>query len=120
MEWPMTKTMETVTTIDLGYEQMFVFDGGAGARVRVLYGATWLTEEGRPGDAIVHTGDEVSLNGGRALVEGLQPSRVQIIAASPDRLARQVGRRLRGFVQRVGRRIARLQLGPVTIVESNG
>lgn len=116
----MRKTTETVTTIDLGYEQMFVFDGGAGSRVRVLYGATWLTEEGQAGDAIVCAGDEVPLHGGRALVEGLRPSRVQIIAASPNRLARQVGRRLRGFVQRIALRIARLQLGPGAIVETNG
>ena len=27
-----------------------IFDDGRGERVRVLYGATWLTQEGEPGD----------------------------------------------------------------------
>jgi len=110
MEEKMSGTQETVTTIDLGYEQMFVFDGGPGARVRVLYGATWLTEEDRPGDAVVCAGGEVSLHGGRALVEGLGPTRVQIVAAPRRHLGQQLVSQLRTAARDLRRWLARLQL----------
>ncbi len=107
----MSGRQETVTTIDLGYEQMFVFDGGPGARVRVLYGATWLTEEDQPGDAVVCAGGEVSLHGGRALVEGLGPTRVQIVAAPRHHLGQQSVSRLRAAARDVRRWLGRLQFG---------
>ena len=56
----MNTPTETIRTIDLGYEQMLIFDGGRGARMRVLYGAAWLTGEGDPVDAIVGAGSETS------------------------------------------------------------
>lgn len=102
---------ETVTTIDLGYEQLFVFDGGPGARVRVLYGATWLTEEGQPGDAVVGPGSELALHGGRALAEGLAPTRLQIVEARPASAARNAGRWLRRAAGSLRQRLGRLQLG---------
>ena len=37
-----------IRTIDLGDEQLMVFEGGPGERVRVLCGAAWLTQEGEP------------------------------------------------------------------------
>lgn len=70
----------TVRTIDLGYEQMLMFESHPGAKVRVLYGSIWLTEEGLPQDAIAGSGDEVALRArGTALLESLAPSRVEIV-----------------------------------------
>jgi hypothetical protein len=120
MEMAMNGKAETVTTIDLGHEQLFLFDGGAGARVRVLYGATWLTEEGQPGDAIVGAGDEVPLHGGRTLIEGLRASRVQIVGPARTGLAHRVGRRLRAAARHAWQRLERFQLGAGGVIESNG
>ncbi len=113
----MSARNEAVTTVDLGYEQMFLFDGGPGARVRVLYGATWLTEEDQPGDAVVCAGSEVSLHGGRALVEGLAPTRVQIVAAPRRHVVQQSVNRLRMAARDVRRWLARLQFGATVDVE---
>jgi hypothetical protein len=110
MERQMNDRAETVRTIDLGYEQMLVIDGGPGSRVRVLYGATWLTEEGETGDAIVGGGDEVALRGGRALIEGLAPTRLQILEARSSAAAR-AGRWLRRAAHKARQRLDRLQLG---------
>jgi len=105
---------EAVTTIDLGYEQLFVFDGGPQARVRVLYGATWLTEEGRPGDTIVGAGAEVALHGGRAVAEGLGPTRLQIVEPRRRGAARRLGHRLLQAAHGLRQLVGRLQLGAVT------
>jgi len=115
----MKGSAETVTTVDLGYEQMLVFDGGPDARVRVLYGATWLTEEGLRDDAIVGTGDEVALHGGRAVAEGLAPTRLQIVQARRPDPAAHIGRRLRQAAGRLRRQFERLQLGAGSAVEPN-
>jgi hypothetical protein len=107
----MRAAAETVTTIDLGYEQLFVFDGGPQARLRVLYGAAWLTEEGQSADAIVGAGGEVPLHGGRALAEALGPTRLQIVAAARGGALRRAGRWLRRTTTGLRRRLGRLQLG---------
>jgi hypothetical protein len=71
---------ETVRTIDLGYEQMLALRGRRGTRVRVLYGALWLTEEGEAGDRFAAGGEEVVLKSrGLALLEGLGAARVQLV-----------------------------------------
>lgn len=107
----MAPDIEVMRTIDLGYEQMFVFEGSRATRVRVLYGATWLTEEGTVADAIVGAGSEAPLHGGRAVIEALAPSRLLIIEG---------GRRgalapMRGWLRRawlpLRRFVDRLQLG---------
>ena len=109
---------ETVRTIDLGYEQMMLFDGGPGFRVRVLYGATWLTEAGDGSDRILRTGDELELQGsGPGLIEGLQSSRVQITSRGNDGWLRRVARRLRRVLQAQRKRA---QLGPVAQCASCG
>lgn len=105
---------ETIMTIDLGYEQMLVFDGGPETRVRVLYGATWLTVEGEPGDAIVQPGAEVALHGGRALIEGLAPTRVQIIERTGRGTGRRAAQRLRQAWRSFRRQVERLQFGAAT------
>jgi len=112
MEITMTSRTETIRTVDLGYEQMFVFDGGRDTRVRVLFGATWLTEEGTPGDAFARAGDEVTLHGGRTVIEGIGPARVQIASARPG-LLRRAGHWLRLAMRRTRWHAGRLQLGAV-------
>ena len=109
----------TMRTIDFGYEQLFVLDGGRDTRVRVLFGGTWLTEEGG-GDSIVHAGEEVALQrDGHALLEGLGPTRVQIVESTRRgplhriaRWRRQTGRHLRQLVER-------LHLGARAAIEPN-
>ena len=101
----MMATPVKVRTIDLGYEQMLVLDGGPERRVRVLFGGTWLTEEGLPEDSIMYAGDEVALRGdGKALLEGFVPSRVEILESRPRNALRSVAR----FVQRAGRGARRI------------
>ena len=69
----------TVRTIDLGYEQVLLIDGGPGTRIRVLYGAMWLTEEGVADDAFARAGDEIALRGrGTAVIEAIGAGRVQV------------------------------------------
>ncbi len=76
----MKMTTQRIRTIDLGYEQMLLFDNGPGSRVRVLYGCAWLTQPGESGDTVLRAGQEHGLRGqGPALIEGLEPSRVQIL-----------------------------------------
>ena len=59
--------------------------GGPGDRVRVLFGATWLTQEGEPGDAVLRAGSELPLSGGRTLVEALEPARLQVLGEPATR-----------------------------------
>ncbi|GAB4471545.1 MAG: hypothetical protein OHK0044_14800 [Burkholderiaceae bacterium] len=104
----------TVRTIDLGYEQMLVFESRPGAKVRVLYGSVWLTEEGLPQDAIAGSGEEVALRArGAALLESLAPTRVEIVERVPN--APRLWRRLVDFAGALARDArrwrTRLQLG---------
>ncbi len=106
----------SVKTIDLGYEQLFVFDGGPDTRVRVLYGGTWLTEEGASGDSFARAGDEVALHGnGRALLQGLTTTRVRIVSPPVG-----LGQRLRRAWRPLRRLIERLHLGERAAVAPNG
>ena len=97
-----------IRTIDLGYDQLMVFDGGRGERVRVLFGATWLTQEGEPADAVLNPGAELVLHDGRTLIEALEPTRVQILSGPVP-----ASSQLRAVARRVRRWVTRLQLGPV-------
>jgi hypothetical protein len=109
---------ETVRTIDLGYEQMMLFDSGRGSRVRVLYGAAWLTEAGDGGDRILRTGDELELQGsGPGLIEALQFSRVQITSRGNDGWLHRVARRVQRVLQAQRKRA---QLGPLAECASCG
>jgi hypothetical protein len=103
----------TVRTIDLGYEQMLMFESHPGAKVRVLYGSVWLTEEGLPQDAIAGSGDEVALRArGAALLESLAPSRVEIVerVSHAPRFWRRLVDAAAGVVRGVRRWRTRLQL----------
>ena len=100
--------IETVRTIDLGHDQMLVFDGGRDGRMRVLFGATWLTREGEAGDAIVGAGSEVVFGGGRTVIEGLGQTRVQIVERRANALHPVWLRRLGHGPRQL---VARLQFG---------
>lgn len=97
-----------IRTIDLGYEQMMIFDDGRGERVRVLYGATWLTQEGNAEDAVLRPGVERALCDGRTLIGALEPTRLQVLGGPGQRR-----RPLHTLARRVWRWARRLQLGPV-------
>ena len=94
-------------TIDLGRDQLMVFDGGRGERVRVLCGAAWLTQEDEAADAVLEPGAELALHDGRTLIAALQPARLQIVGAAPR--GPGAARALRRHVRRW---ITRLQFGP--------
>lgn len=103
-----------VTTIDLGYEQLWLVDSPAHTRVRVLYGGVWLTQEGDARDAVLSSGDEVALRArGLSVIEALGAARIEVIERA-DALA-VVGRHLRRWLGRARRAASylrrRLQLG---------
>lgn len=78
------QSTEVIRTVDLDHEQLLILDHSAGARIRVLSGGTWLTEEGRLDDVHALAGDAIRLtSNGRAVLEGLGRTRVEI--ASPQR-----------------------------------
>jgi hypothetical protein len=107
MESDMKTQMQQIRTIDLGYDQLMLIEGGPGERVRVLFGATWLTQEGESGDAFLRPGDELPLGGGRTLVGALEPTRLQMLGcAQPVSALRRLATTLRHWA-------TRLQLGPV-------
>ena len=107
----MRTTTETTRTIDLGHDQMMVFDGGRDGRVRVLFGATWLTQEGEPGDAVLHAGSELALSAGRTVIEALGQTRLQIVERTGVLV--QLTAFLRQAWRSVRQHVTRLQLGPV-------
>ena len=123
MDW----TQTTTRTFDLGYEQLLTFLGRPGMRVRVLYGAMWLTEEGRTQDIFAGCGDEVTLrSGGLSVIEGLGAARVQVIGPGRQRwlglIAKRAGnawRRLRSRV-RVREALARSVIVVLAIAVSLG
>jgi hypothetical protein len=110
----MRRSTIRVTTIDLGYEQLLLLEAAAGTRVRVLYGAMWLTEEGMDGDAVVRGGNDALLrSGGRTLIEALSPGRVQLIEHTPaSGLAGSLRAALRALARGIRGLRVRSQLGP--------
>lgn len=101
---------QTSRTVDLDYGQLLVVEGAPGTRVRVLYGALWLTEEGHAQDVFAGSGGEVALHGrGRAVLEGLGRARLQLLSPLPrgwrsaiaSTAALAIARRLRGTARRL-------------------
>jgi hypothetical protein len=75
---------ESVRIVDLDHEQLLVLCNRNGARIRVLSGGTWLTEEGRLDDVHVQRGDTVTITTpGRAVIEGMGRSRVEVALPQP-------------------------------------
>ena len=104
----MKEATSRIRTIDLGCEQMIILNDGRGERVRVLYGATWLTQEGDGEDTVLRPGVERALRDGRTLIGALEPTRLQILSEPAH--SRPL---LRTLAQRAWRWARRLQLGPV-------
>lgn len=105
----MKTTMQRVRTIDLVQDQMLVIDGSRQRSLRVLRGATWLTQEGEAGDSVVRAGSTLALGPGRTLIEALTPAQVQVAEVAVPWAA--------GWVrawQGLRRQLTRWQLGPVT------
>lgn len=93
-------TPQRVTTIDLGYEQMWIVESPARTKLRVLYGGVWLTEEGSTRDSMLGSGDEVALRArGLSVIEGLGATRIQVV---------EEGSRLRAVRNLLDRAIARI------------
>jgi hypothetical protein len=107
----------TIRTVDLGYDQLLVLQDRPGARVRVMHGGVWLTEEGRPEDVFAHDGQVVALRSRRrALLEALGPTRLEVEEPLRPRLLRALA--ARGMVgARAVFRIVR-SLGPWTMATS--
>lgn len=117
-EKTMNHATTTIRTIDLGYEQLLVFDGGRDTRVRVLHGATWLTQEGEAGDEFLQRGSDVAVHGGRVLVQGLQPARVQIVRHVESGTARLATWLLRAW-RAARRQVSKVQFGAVEAAPCN-
>jgi hypothetical protein len=98
-----------IRTIDLGHEQLMILDDGRGERVRVLHGATWLTQEGEAGDTVLRPGADRGLRDGRTLIEALEPTRLQILSGPGSGR-----RRAEPLWRHVQRWVSRLQFGPPT------
>jgi hypothetical protein len=75
----MTESSFRFRTLDLPGGGLVPFFSAPGERVRILYGRVWLTEEGRPDDAFLASGEEVRLDApGLVVIEALGPARVQL------------------------------------------
>jgi hypothetical protein len=84
--------IETVRTVDLDHEQLLVLDDRRGTRARVLFGGAWLTEQGRLDDRFARAGDELQLTQrGRAVLESVGRSRVELVQRAPRHGARLGG-----------------------------
>jgi hypothetical protein len=106
-EQDMHITTPRISTVELGHDQLMAFDAAPGERLRVLYGAGWLTQEGELGDTVLSPGDELRLRGGRTLVVALGATRLQRLGdARPAGVLRRVTSWMRRWA-------TRLQLGPV-------
>jgi hypothetical protein len=101
MDW----APQTIRTIDLGYEQMLLIEAHPQMRMRVLYGGIWLTEENRPDDRFLLSGDEVALKSrGLTIAEALAPSRVEVVDSDGQR----AGERLRRWLAAAKAELARV------------
>jgi hypothetical protein len=82
MEVMMKQQPQTHRTVDLAADQVLTLDGPAGAHVRVLHGAAWLTQEGQLDDVVLRGGATQQLREGRAVFAALEPTRLQLAAAA--------------------------------------
>ena len=109
---------ETVQTFDLDHEQLLVLTGRRGARVRVLAGGVWLTEESQQADRFARPGGELLLGErGRAVLEGLGPTRIEVAEPVRHGPLRDVPTTLRS---RTGARLVRLGAAVASLVLAVG
>ena len=104
----------TSRTIDLDHDQMMAFDEGSDARVRVLHGTAWLTEERVDGDSFLPAGGEFGLGAHRTLVSAIGTTRLQVVETRRTGAARWQAA-LRRAVHAAQRQATRLQLGRSTL-----
>jgi hypothetical protein len=87
---------DLVRTVDLDHEQLLIFENRPGTRFQVLSGGLWLTEEACRDDRFARSGEALKLERrGRAVLEALGRSRVQVIAP-----AQRAGDGLRQLLRR--------------------
>lgn len=87
--------------IDLHGGELLRLDAAAGAQVRVLFGAIWLTEPGRLADVFAASGDEIVLgHGGQVLVESQGFARLVVPAARPQSVFASLLDSLRALARR--------------------
>jgi hypothetical protein len=94
----MSRTSQAITTrtVDLDHQQLLLLEGRPGTRVKVIYGGIWLTHTGEGDDLFACCEQEVALRARkRALLEGLGPTRVEVIEPARSDLAAAIARRLR-------------------------
>jgi hypothetical protein len=91
-----TSQATTTRTVDLDHQQLLLLEGRPGTRVKVIYGGIWLTHTGEADDLFACCEQEVALRARkRALLEGLGPTRVEVIEPARSDLAAAVALRLR-------------------------
>ena len=89
-------TQPVYRTHALDHRQLLVIADRPGTRIKVLSGGAWLTEEGQPDDRFTEPGQELQLTRpGRAIVEGLGRTRLQLAPPAPG-LAQRLAARWRG------------------------
>lgn len=99
---------QVIRTVDLGYEQLLVIEAQRGAVIRVLHGGVWLTEEGLGRDIFAESGDQVLIEGdGRAVVEGLGATRVELVRSTGSIAA--AGQRFKLYFNRAARALRSLR-----------
>ena len=89
----MANTMPAVSsrTIDLDHEQLLVLDDRSGARIQVLHGGVWLTEERSLVDRFGSAGQWLRIEArGRAIAEAIGKTRIRVLDA-PRRSAPRRG-----------------------------
>ena len=74
------KALSNVRTVELAGGAVMPFSAVPGERVRVLSGHVWLTEENKPDDILLESGQEVRLEKrGVAVIEAFDPTRIELI-----------------------------------------
>lgn len=100
----MSRTLQAITTrtVDLDHQQLLLLEGRPGTRVKVIYGGIWLTHTGEADDLFACCEQEVALRARkRALLEGLGPTRVELLEPARCDLPAAVARRLRSAWQAI-------------------
>src|SRR5882724_8734451 len=66
-------------TVNLGHDQLLVFEDAARTHVRVIFGGVWLTHDDDRRDYLASAGDELMVDSkGRAILGALMATRLEI------------------------------------------
>jgi hypothetical protein len=100
-----TLSHPTVRTVALDHQRLLVITRRPDARIKVLSGRVWLTEEGLAGDQFASAGEELRVAGhGRVVVEGLGCARVRLVEPRRGWAARMAA--LRSALSRISGHLA--------------